>query len=224
MKEAVVRTERVSKIYNTNSHHTAGVVDLSFVANSAELVLILGPSGSGKTTLLTLIAGFIQPTSGLVLLFNRNLQSYSQTELQRIRATQIGFVFQSFRLIEAINVRKNVQLCQKFAGKSGKESYNNTISSLKRFGIEHLANRYPRQLSQGEKQRVAIARAIVNDANLILADEPTASLESNQGIEIIQLLNDYAHKDGKCVLVASHDLRLINYADRVVKIENGRIV
>jgi len=224
MNGLLVRAEQVSKIYNTNSHHTAGVLDISFSATAGEMVLLLGPSGSGKTTLLTLIAGFIQPTAGQILLFNEDIQSYSQTKLQSIRATKIGFVFQSFRLIEALNVLKNIELCLHFGGKSREERHRTARQVLKNFDIEHLADRYPGQLSQGEKQRVAIARAVANDAQLILADEPTASLESGQGFEIIRLLHDYARKENKCVLVASHDLRLKDYADRIVNFENGRIV
>ena len=224
MNKVLVKTEKVCKIYNTNSHQTAGVLDISFSASAGEMVLILGPSGSGKTTLLTLIAGFIQPTAGQILLFNDDIQSYSQTKLQSVRATKIGFIFQSFRLIEALNVIKNIELCLHFGGKSRGERHRIAHQILKNFKIEHLADRYPGQLSQGEKQRVAIARAVANDAQLILADEPTASLESGQGFEIIRLLNDYARQEKKCVLVASHDLRLTDYADRIVKIENGRIV
>jgi putative ABC transport system ATP-binding protein len=127
-------------------------------------------------------------------------------------------------LIEALNVLQNIELCLYFGGMSRCECHLTAGQILKNFEIEHLANRYPRQLSQGEKQRVAIARSVANDAQLILADEPTASLESGQGFEIIRLLHDYACKEKKCVLVASHDLRLIDYADRIVKIENGRMV
>jgi len=224
MNSAMVRIEKVTKIYNTNDHRTAGVLKISLKAYAGEMILILGPSGSGKTTLLTLIAGFVRPSSGSVLLFNEDIKYYSQARLQKIRATKIGFVFQAFRLIEALNVKRNIELCLHFGCKSGWKSSSSALDILEKLGVRHLADRYPGQLSQGEKQRVAIARAIANDARLILADEPTASLDKKQGIEIIRLLHHYARSERKCVFVASHDLRLKNYADRIFRIENGAIV
>jgi putative ABC transport system ATP-binding protein len=224
MSTATVRLENVSKIYGASDHRTAGVIDVSMTVSAGELVLLLGPSGSGKTTLLTLIAGFVQPTSGSVKLFDDDIKSYSASILQQLRATKIGFIFQTFRLIDALKVVENIELTLSFAGKSRKKGHLRSIEMLKRFDIEHLAQKYPGRLSQGEKQRVAIARAVANDAQLILADEPTASLAAEQGSDIIQLLHHYARSMGKCVLVASHDLRLKANADRILKIENGSVL
>ncbi len=223
MSTALVRLEKVTKIYGTDDRRTAGVREVSFQANEGELIVILGPSGSGKTTLLKLIAGFVRPTSGTVLLFNRPLGAYTESALQTVRAGELGFIFQTFRLINALSVFENIALVIRFAAGREKKRYLQAEQILKEFGIEHLAGSFPGQLSQGEKQRVAIARAVVNDARLILADEPTASLGAEQGIEIIHLLHTYAHTAQKCVLVASHDLRLKAYADRIIRIEDGVI-
>jgi len=223
VNSTVLRLENVSKIFNGSGRGTIGVERVSFEARTEELLLLLGPSGSGKTTLLSLAAGLLQPTSGLVQLFGKSIESYSAAELQDLRAHQVGFIFQTFLLIESLTVSENVEVVLRFTGKSRKEARSRAASLLEMFEIGHLAEEFPATLSQGEKQRVAIARAIANGAGLILADEPTGSLESKQGLEIIRLLRDYAKSDHGCVVVASHDLRLVECADRVLRMEDGRL-
>ena len=152
------------------------------------MVLLLGPSGSGKTTFLTLMAGMQGPTSGEVYLFGKQTGEYSQRDLQIIRAKRIGFVFQTFYLIDSLTVVQNVIMVMKFAGASRDMAKKTAMAYLDKFGVSHLANSLPSKISQGEKQRVAIARALVNGAELIIADEPTGSLASQQGMEIVELL------------------------------------
>jgi putative ABC transport system ATP-binding protein len=137
---------------------------------------------------------------------------------------RIGFVFQTFLLLDALDVLENIALVCRFASRSKVESRRRATELLRRLHIEHLAAKSPKTLSQGEKQRVAVARAIANDADLILADEPTASLETKQGFEIIRLLHGYAAQENKCVIVASHDLRIVEYADRVLRLEDGMLL
>lgn len=216
----VVRLENVTKLYSGNSHQTRGVLDINLTAYKGEMLLLLGPSGSGKTTIITLAAGLLKPTEGKVYIFSKDVNQYSVKELQQIRADKIGFIFQSFLLIDSLTVIENIRLVQKF---SGKHKHPKPAELLKKFSIEYTGNSLPRNLSQGEKQRAAIVRAAANDAELILADEPTASLESAQGYEIINLLKQYAREENKCVIVVSHDLRISDYADRILKIEDGRI-
>lgn len=222
MKEDnVVCLKNVSKIYNTkfNTFNALNNADLS--CSMGKLSLLLGPSGSGKTTLLTIAAGFNKNTTGDTYLFGKNISDYSAKELQNVRARRIGFIFQTFLLIDSLNVYQNVELVLKFSGIKKiyfKEKINN---ALEKVGILHLAEKRPEQLSHGEKQRASIARAFANDADLVIADEPTASLEIEQGEKIIQLLHLYSSVFGKCVIVASHDLRLKPYADRIFYIENG---
>jgi putative ABC transport system ATP-binding protein len=219
----VVALRHVTKIYGVNSHVTLGVDQATLSAYKGEVVLILGPSGSGKTTLLTLIAGLVSPTSGTICLFNKDIRSYNENALQKLRALKIGFIFQTFRLIETLNVQENIELVLHFAGEKTGLIRQKSEQILKRFNISHLARQRPGRLSQGEKQRVAICRAVINDAPLIIADEPTANLDGENGKEIIKLLYNYARVDNKCIIVTSHDLRLIKYATRVVYLQNGKI-
>jgi putative ABC transport system ATP-binding protein len=218
--DEVVRMENVSKFYNGSLNNTRGVTGINLCAFKGELLLILGPSGSGKTTLITLAAGLLKPTGGNVFLFGKNISSYSGMELQKIRADSIGFIFQNFLLIDSLTVKENINMVQGF---SGKNNHTSPSDLLDKFSIGYLRDSFPSKLSQGEKQRAAIARAIANNAELILADEPTASLESSQGYEIIKLLGNYAREENKCVLAVSHDLRIADYADRKISIVDGRI-
>ena len=219
----IVSLKSVSKTYKINEHVSVGVKDINFDARHGELVLLLGPSGSGKTTLLTLIAGLLKPSEGSIRLFQKPIESYSIAGLQCLRAERIGFIFQTFLLIDALTSSQNIELVTKFNKKSKKEARRISETLLQELNIEYLADKLPATMSQGEKQRVAVARAVANNADLILADEPTASLDTENGSTIIELLSSFA-KNNKCVIVASHDLRLKKYADRIVYLDNGRIV
>ncbi|MEW6456812.1 MAG: ABC transporter ATP-binding protein [Acidobacteriota bacterium] len=218
----VVQLVNVTKIFGSNEHKTVAVHQISLRASSGELLLFLGPSGSGKTTLLTLIAGLLKPTSGIISLFGRNIESCSPRELQKLRALRIGFIFQTFLLIDSLTALENVEVVLRFTGRPKREAHWQAMQLLQQFHVEHLAWKFPPSLSQGEKQRVAIARAVANGADLILADEPTGSLESKQGFEIIRLIHAYAKEQNKCVIVASHDLRIVEFADRIIRLEDGK--
>lgn len=222
-EENIIVLQNVSKIYNGSVTVTSGVKGINLTVRQGELVLLLGPSGSGKTTLLTLIAGLIKPTYGTLSLFSKKINSYSRQELQQLRAKRIGFIFQTFLLLESLTANENIRLVLKFLGKNGKTAEKTASGLLEKFGVNHLSGRFPSSMSQGEKQRVATARALANNPDLVLADEPTASLEVNQGLEIINSLHSYSNKENKCVIVASHDLRLKDYADRIIYLEDGKM-
>ena len=222
-REVVLLTS-VSKTFGRGETMTVALQDVSVSAGRGELVLLLGPSGSGKTTLLTLIAGLLKPSEGTVALFGRELERYSKESLQRLRARSIGFIFQNFLLIEPLTVLENIILVLEFAEVRRSSARAEAHRLLSQLGVAHLTNKFPSQLSQGEKQRVAIARATANKASLIIADEPTASLESNQGMQIVRLLHELAARDHRCVIVASHDLRLVEFADRVLRMKDGRLI
>ena len=222
--EIVVALRNVSKSYKINEHSSVGVRDINFEAKPGELVLFLGPSGSGKTTLLTLIAGLLKPSKGNISLFEKQIETYSNVELQRLRAERIGFIFQTYLLIDALTSLQNIELVLRFASRSKRDAKHIVGELLGELQIEYLADKLPLTMSQGEKQRVAVARAIANNAELILADEPTASLDAANGSIIIDLLHSYAKKKNKCVIVVSHDLRLKEYTDRIIYLEDGRIV
>jgi len=222
-RSEIVRLENVSKVFGVNGHGTTAVQAVTLSLSAGELVLLLGPSGSGKTTLLTLMAGLIEPSEGSVSLFGDDVGEYSEEELQRLRARRLGFIFQNFLLIESLSVLENITLVLRFAGKDGAEVRLAARNLLREFNIDRFADRFPAKLSQGEKQRVAIARAMANGGELIIADEPTASLESKRALEIIRLLQSLAKDQNKCVVVASHDLRLVEFADRVFRMRDGAI-
>ncbi len=219
----VARLTGVTKIYGAAGRETAALRNVSMEVKAGELVLLLGASGSGKTTLLTLLAGLQRPTEGEVELYGRSVTDYPARDLQRLRATGIGFIFQTFHLIDALTVIDNVMLVMRFAGVDRREARRRAQDFLDRFGIGHLASSRPRTLSQGEKQRVAVARALVNGAGFIIADEPTASLASRQGMEIVSFLQTSVRTEGRCCVVASHDERIIGYADRILRVEDGML-
>ncbi len=220
----VVSLEKVGKTFDGPGHSTVAVRDVSFEARRGEMVLLLGPSGSGKTTLLTLIGGLAQPTSGRVSLFGKELDRYSAAQLQSLRAGRVGFIFQTFLLIDSLTAAENVEIVLRFSGTRRPDRARRTQALLRELGVEHLAGRFPKGLSQGEKQRVAIARAVANDAELLIADEPTGSLETRQAVGIIGLLHRQAKTRNAAVIVASHDLRLKDYADRTLRLQDGIVL
>jgi putative ABC transport system ATP-binding protein len=217
---------------------------VSLDVQRGEMVLIMGPNGSGKTTLLSMLGGLIRPTRGSVRVDGRALEEMPARELEDFRLRRVGFVFQAFRLIDALSVRENVQLVVEMAhhrhpepaqrgegppsrlagGPSLSAQLRMTVDgALERVGALHLAERSTRALSGGEKQRVAIARALANDPAIVLADEPTGSLDSAAGEAAIALLRDAARVDRRAVVIVSHDSRIAPHADRVVRMLDGRV-
>lgn len=217
----VVSMHNVSKAYVSHGNAYTALVNIDLAVSRGQLSLILGPSGSGKTTLLAIAAGFVAATSGRVRLFGRSLDGYSASELQLLRARNIAFIFQTFLLIDALTVAENIELQLHFAGLVKQEARSRTRAALVRVGIPHLAGKRPFELSHGERQRVTIARAVASDAELLIADEPTASLDTQQSADIISLLHTCAADLNKCVLIASHDRRLCEYADVTHILDDG---
>jgi len=220
----LVQLINVSKVFTSGEQKTCAVNNVSLDLFTGEMIVLLGPSGSGKTTLLTTLAGLLQPTTGTVMLFGKPMTSYTPAELQHVRAVRIGFVFQTFLLMEALTVEENVSIVTGFVRRHRDGIENEIGDLLLHLNVAHLAKKHPAELSQGEKQRVAIARAIINKPDLIIADEPTASVDASTGTEIIRLLHGFAKEQSKCVLVTSHDSRVIAFADRVVEMEDGRMI
>jgi putative ABC transport system ATP-binding protein len=219
----LARLLNVTKVFSTGGQDTHAMDNVSLDLFAGEMVVLLGPSGSGKTTLLTILAGLMESTAGNVILFDRSLISYTHASLQLLRATRVGFVFQTFLLLDALTVEENVTIVTEFVRPRRDGIKGETAALLHRLNIGHLARKHPHELSQGEKQRVAVARALINRPELIIADEPTASVDSPNGLEIIHLLHRLASSEHKCVLVASHDQRVMSYADRVIGMRDGRI-
>jgi putative ABC transport system ATP-binding protein len=212
----VIEAEGIVKEYEFRA-----VDGVSLHVAAGELVLINGPNGSGKTTLLSILGGLVRPTRGTVRVEGRALHEMSERELEEFRLLRVGYIFQTFRLIDALNARENVQLVLDLAGSAADPA--RTEEALQRVNAVHLAERSTRALSGGEKQRVAIARALANDPAIVLADEPTGSLDAAAGEGVIALLRDAAKRDGRAVVVVSHDPRIAQHADRVVEMRSGRV-
>ncbi|TFG52061.1 MAG: ABC transporter ATP-binding protein [Gemmatimonadales bacterium] len=223
MTTASVVFQDVSRSFGSGEYRVDAVVNASLAVTAGELVLVMGPSGSGKTTLLSLAGSLLAPSTGSVVIAGQRLATLSPNGLADVRLRTIGFVYQAFRLIDALTVEENVELPLNLAGHRRPHSQRRARDLLDRVGLDVRRTLAPRALSGGEKQRVAIARALANDPAVLLADEPTGSLDARAGAAVIQLLHDSAHRWGRAVLVVSHDARLREFADRVLTMEDGTI-
>lgn len=185
--------------------------------------LLMGPSGSGKTTLLSILAGLLTPTAGNVQLLGQNLTKMSRRQRTRFRRQHIGFIFQDFNLFPALTATENVEIALNLKGIKGKEAYAQAEYALEQVGLADHLRQLPRDLSGGQKQRVAIARALTGHPQLIMADEPTASLDSTSGHRVMELLRSLAKEEGCTVLIVTHDPRIADLADRIAFIEDGQL-
>jgi putative ABC transport system ATP-binding protein len=182
----------------------------------------MGPSGSGKTTLLTMLGGLLRPTGGAIVVGGHELTALSESQLPELRAHTFGFIFQDFNLMPSLSARENVEIALNIAGVHGRAAHERAQQLLERLGLTERIGFLPEQLSGGEKQRVAIARALANEPALILADEPTANLDSHHGREVMRELRRIAKDEGRSIVIVSHDQRLKDIADRVLWLEDGR--
>lgn len=219
---AELRLEQVSKTFG-HAHTAVRAVDnLSLSVQAGEVVLVMGPSGSGKTTVLAMAGCLMRPDTGRIILGGLDVTALPESALPAVRRERVGFVFQSFQLLSALTARENVEIVLSLAGKPREKAH--TMALLEELGLEHRADFFPAQLSGGEKQRVAIARALAANPRILLADEPTANLDSRSGQLVMSLLTQAARERGKAVVVVSHDSRLRSIADRVLWMEDGRLI
>lgn len=192
--------------------------------NAGELTLLMGPSGSGKTTLLSIMGCILSPTGGKLSILGQSTEGLDAEALASLRRRNIGFVFQSYNLFPTLSAIENVRLALDVCGVRGKAAQDEARKALVAVGLEHRLNNYPRNLSGGEQQRVAVARALAGSPALLLADEPTAALDSENGQAVMALLADLARDSSRAILAVTHDNRTLPYADRIVHIEDGLIV
>ena len=226
IKNETLRISNITKRYGSGPTEVTAVRDVSLSVNPGEIVLIMGPSGSGKTTLLSMLGALLRPTDGTIQLNGTTISALAEGRLPDIRLKQFGFIFQDFNLLSALTTLENVA---ELAGSKSGEARRKAASLLTELGLGERLNFLPEKLSGGEKQRVAIARALVNDPSLILADEPTANLDSKIGHEIMRLLRRIAKEHpsegggvgGRSVVIVSHDQRIKDIADRVLWLEDG---
>ena len=223
MSEALVRIRQLSKVFGEGETRVEAVSGVDFDLARGEIVLVMGPSGSGKTTLLSMLGGLLRPSAGELLVDGVDIAALPERELPPFRARTFGFIFQDFNLVPALNARENVEIALNLAGVRGGEARSRATQLLDVLGLVARREFHVDQLSGGEKQRVAIARAIANRPALILADEPTANLDSAHGAETMRLLRRMAKEEGTTVVIVSHDERLREVADRVLWLEDGRL-
>ncbi len=218
-----LRTEDLKKVFRTDVVETVALNGVSIDIHDGEFVAIMGPSGCGKSTLLNILGMLDTPTDGTYWLEGREVSKLKEDDRTAYRRGKIGFVFQSFNLIEELNVTENVGLPLGYLGVKGEERRKRVAETLERMGITHRASHYPNQLSGGQQQRVAIARAVVSRPGLILADEPTGNLDSKNGIEVMELLREL-NREGTTVVMVTHSQRDASYADRIINLFDGQIV
>jgi len=223
MKEKVVLASSLCKHYQIGDLTIEALKDLNLEIVKGEFVSIYGPSGAGKTTLLNLIGGLDKPTSGKIVVFGHDLETYDEDFLATFRCAYVGFVFQSYNLISTLTAIENVGFPMEFAGKSKERIEKQSENLVKLVSLEHRANHFPAQLSGGEQQRVAFARALANDPPLLLADEPTGNLDVETGLEIVRVFEKMKAKE-RTIIVATHDERILKLSNRTLRLQDGRIM
>ncbi len=221
-KEVVVNIESVSKIYKSGKKEFKALNNVSLKVYKGDFLVFMGPSGSGKSTLMNLLGCLDRQTTGEIFIQGQRLSRLNDNQLAEIRGKQIGFIFQDFNLIPAMNAQRNVMLPMTLAGIPRYTRESNALSLLKKVELDNWAKHRPTELSGGEKQRVAIARALANNPSLILADEPTGNLDSKTGEKVMELLSS-VNKEGKTILLVTHDSSLLKYTTRVVNIKDGEV-
>jgi putative ABC transport system ATP-binding protein len=224
MTGPVMEATGIAKDLGHGAAQIRALKGVNLALKGGELTLLMGPSGSGKTTLLSILGCMLTPTEGTVHVRGDSIAGKNPEDLARLRRDSIGFVFQSYHLFPTLSAADNVRLALDVRGEQGGDAKRKSLEALTRVGLSSKAKNYPRQLSGGEQQRVAIARAVVGDPSVILADEPTAALDSENGKAIMSILAAIAKDPGRGVLVVTHDPRLVPFADRIVHIEDGQIV
>ena len=213
--------DSVTKIFGEGGSKYVALENINFEAESGQLILVVGPSGSGKTTFLTIAGGLQTPTNGDVKINDSTINSLSKKQQTKLRLEKIGFILQSYNLVPFLTVEEQFKFVDKLKKQNlTEQKLHELLSDL---GLLELLKKYPNQLSGGQKQRVAIARALYTDPDYILADEPTAALDTDRSMKVIELLRDLAHKRNKIIIGGTHDLRLKDMADKVYQIIDGKM-
>ena len=218
----ILKVENLTKTYGKGDNRVTAVDNISFSVEKGEFVAIVGSSGSGKSTLLHLIGGVDRPTSGKVYIEGKDIYSLNDDNLAIFRRRQVGLIYQFYNLIPILNVEENISLPCELDGKKADETQLNEL--LKTLGLENRKKHLPNQLSGGQQQRVSIGRSLINNPSIVLADEPTGNLDSKASSEIVELLKVSNKKYNQTIIMITHDLEIAKVADRIIKIEDGKIV
>ena len=213
----------VTKVYGTGVNAVTAVNDVSLSVKRGEFIGLVGPSGSGKTTMLAMLAGLLTPSDGQILIAGKDIGRMSEGKRTRFRGKYIGFAFQANNLVPFLTAQENVELLLRLNGKLNRQGRQRTRDLLTRLGLgERLRNR-PGQLSGGQQQRVAIARALIHEPEVVLADEPTASLDTERAHQVVQTFADLIHEQNRAGIMVTHDLRMCKYVDRVIQMMDGKV-
>ncbi|MBI5086748.1 MAG: ABC transporter ATP-binding protein [Acidobacteria bacterium] len=220
----MIEIRDLHKTYGKGQAAVSALSGVDLHVSAGEVLMLMGPSGSGKTTLLSVMGCILQASSGSVKVDGLEVVGLAESKLPRVRLKHFGFIFQGFNLFPALTARENVELALKLKGVGGAGARKRAAALLEQVGLADKLKAYPADLSGGQKQRIAIARALAGDPPIILADEPTAALDSHSGQKVMEMLAGLAREDGRTVVVVTHDNRVLHYASRIVHIADGRVV
>lgn len=219
----MIKTEKLSMLFTTEEVQTKALNEVTLHVEQGEFVAIMGPSGCGKSTLLNILGTLDSPTSGSYFFEGKQVDKMNENQLTALRKNNLGFIFQSFNLIDELTVYENVELPLVYMGIKTAQRKEKVNKVLEKVNLLHRANHYPQQLSGGQQQRVAIARAVVTDCKLLLADEPTGNLDSVNGVEVMELLSEL-NRHGTTIIIVTHSQRDATYAHRIIRLLDGQIV
>jgi putative ABC transport system ATP-binding protein len=219
----VLETSNVTKTYQVGSNTINAVDAVSLGVEAGQFVGLVGPSGSGKTTMLAILAGLLSPTDGSIMINGQDLAKMGEVERTRFRRERVGFTFQDSNLVPYLTVRENVELMLKVNNKFDRPSRERAEELLVRLGLEDRLNNLPSQLSGGQQQRVAIARALIHNPDIVLADEPTASLDTDRAFQVVETFAGLIHAQRLAGIMVTHDLRMTQYVDKIIQMQDGQI-
>ncbi|MGD2103758.1 MAG: ABC transporter ATP-binding protein [Anaerolineae bacterium] len=220
---AATEARSVSKVYGSGPTRLTAIDNVSFSVERGEFVALVGPSGSGKTTMLAMLAGLLQPSTGSVLVDGQDLHAMREAGRAAFRRRRIGFTFQANNLVSYLTALENVELMLRLTGQYSAGNKNRAHGLLEMLGLEDRMHALPRQLSGGEQQRVAIARSLINNPAVVLADEPTASLDTERAYQVVETMAHLVHEQGRAAIMVTHDLRMVEYTDRIIHLLDGRL-
>lgn len=221
---SLLKLDKVSKVYGEGGTEVTALHPISLDVKAGEFIGIVGPSGSGKSTLLSIAGALLSPSKGDIYIREQNITKLSEKEMTDIRLKKIGFIFQFANLVPYLNVKEQLLYIAKLKKESKQESEKRADHLLAAFGLGERKNHYPDQLSGGEKQRVAIARAFMNNPDLILADEPTASLDSKRAREVVEMMKREVKESQKAAIMITHDERMLDVCDRILTLRDGQLI
>ena len=221
--KTILQTEGVTKTYQVEQNTIKAVDNVSFGVKAGEFIALVGPSGSGKTTMLAMLAGLLQPSEGQINIDGREMAQLKEKQRSKFRREKIGFTFQSNNLVPYLSVLENVTLMLKLTSQYDGASHQRALDLLDQLGLSERLHNLPSQLSGGQQQRVAIARSLIHRPNIVLADEPTASLDTERAFQVVNTFADLIHAQQLAGIMVTHDLRMCKFVDRIIQMRDGRI-